>query len=275
MTLMSRRQVPEADYRIGLGWVKKLPRPATPVRQHVHDTDQIILLLGTDHRRPQVLGGEIELFIGGQLMTLNTSAGIFIPRGVTHGPASWKRFQSPHILLSIDIGNSSPGRYEKDPPEETDDLDYEQFIVRSPMREAGAEFTAGRTSPTMTFMSGVQVPGVRTYIELGWTFGMPRSKRAVGAMPEMAHKLYDEIVLHVGADPGDPGDLGADIVFYVDGQPLEFKQTSALFIPRGVAHGPIKCLEYRRPHLVMAMMCGAANIREGWADSFKPEAERP
>jgi len=32
-------------------------------------------------------------------------------------------------------------------------------VVRSPMREAGAEFVKGRTSPTMTYMSGVQVPG--------------------------------------------------------------------------------------------------------------------
>lgn len=271
---MSRRQVPGADYRIELGWINGMPQPAAPVRTHVHDTDQIVLFLGTNHKRPQVLGGEIEFFIGGQPVTFNTTAGIFVPRGVSHGPVSWKRYQSPHIQMSILIGSSSPGRYEKDPPAVTDIFDYEQYIVRSPMREAGAEFTAGRTSPTMTYMSGIQVPGVKTYIELGWTFGMPRSQRTTGAMPEMVHRLYDEIVLHIGADHENPADLGADIVFYVDGQPLAFNNTSALFIPRGMAHGPIHCLEYRKPHLVMAMMCGAANIREGWADSFKPEGDR-
>jgi hypothetical protein len=87
-------------------------------------------------------------------------------------------------------------------------------------------------------------------------------------MPEMVHKKYDEIVLHIGGDPDNPEDLGADIEFYVGGQPLRFDTTSALFIPRGVHHGPLRCLEYRKPHIVIAMMCGAGTVQEGWKDSF-------
>ena len=140
------------------------------------------------------------------------------------------------------------------------------------MREAGAEFSYGRTSPTMTYMSGVQVPGVKYYIEMGWTYGMPVTRRKMrdseNFMPEMAHKNYDEIVLHIGGDPDNPEDLGADMEFWVGGQPLRFDTTSVLYIPRGLRHGPIKCLEYRKPHLVIAMMCGAGTIREGWESSF-------
>jgi hypothetical protein len=270
LTYMSRRQVPASDYRVEIGWITALPGPAAPVRSHVHDTDQIVLFLGADHKRPQVLGGEIEFEIGGQKIVFNTSAGLYIPAGLSHGPVTWKQFRAPHLQISLMLGSGSHVKYERESPR-GDDFDYEQYVIRSPMREAGAEFTAGRTAPTMTYMSGVQIPGVKTYIELGWTFGMPKSKRTAGAMPEMLHTRFDEIVLHVGGDPASPEDLGADMVFYIAGQPLNFNTTSALFIPRGVAHGPIRCLEYRQPHLVMAVMCGAGNIREGWADSFKLE----
>jgi hypothetical protein len=120
----------------------------------------------------------------------------------------------------------------------------------------------------MTYMSSVQVPGVKYYIEMGWTFGMPVSTKTSGAMPEMAHKNFDEIVLHIGGDADNPEDLGADIEFSIGGQPLRFNTTSAMYIPKGVRHGPIKCLEYRKPHMVITIMCGAGTLKEGWGDSF-------
>ncbi|HUT67877.1 MAG TPA: hypothetical protein VMW86_04935, partial [Dehalococcoidales bacterium] len=61
-------------------------------------------------------------------------------------------------------------------------IDYEKYLVRKPIYEAGGGYK-GRQSPTMTYMSGVQVPGVRYYIEMGWTFDMPLSKNPGAAMP--------------------------------------------------------------------------------------------
>ncbi len=145
--------------------------------------------------------------------------------------------------------------------------DYEKYLVRKPVYEAGAGYR-GRQSPMMTCMSSRQVPEADYYIELGWTFDMPLSRNPNKAMPEMIHKNYDEIVLHIGGDPENPEDLGADVEFYVGGQCLAFNTTSGLFIPRGLRHGPIFCKEYRKPHLVMAIMCGAGTLKEGWEGSF-------
>jgi hypothetical protein len=126
----------------------------------------------------------------------------------------------------------------------------------------------------MTYMSGVQIPGVKHYIEFGWTFGMPVSKMAGAGMPEMAHRNFDEIVLHIGGDPKNPEDLGGDMEFYVGGQPLNFSATAGLFIPRGLKHGPLRLKEYRKPHVVMAIMCGAGTVKEGWEGSFKEETKK-
>ena len=236
MRYLSSQQVPQSTCSVRLGWITSLPHP-TDKPEEVLDEDRIIIFWGNDYEKPQVLGGVISMTIGGQSITFANTTGMYIPAGVPHGPLVWREFQKPHMIMSMTLGNGTlPGLSKVDT---TGVIDYEKFVIRSPMREAGAELTAGRTAPTMTYMSGVQIPGVKTYIEFGWTFGMPRSERAKGAMPVMAHKGYDEIVLHVGGDPADPEDIGGDIEFGVDSVPLNFSKTSALYVPRGVPHGPI------------------------------------
>jgi hypothetical protein len=277
MTMMSNKQVPGCNYYMEPGWIYGIPDPNPSLHEHVHDYDEIVMHLGGNYKLPQVLGGEVEFYVGGQPITFNTTTAFYFPKGTPHGPVTWKKFQFPHLQMAIMLGTGSAGEAwsqsgiseaKQAPPEKTKNFDYEQYAVRSPMREAGAEFIKGRTSPTMTYMSGVQVPGVKYYIEFGWTFDMPVSKTAGAGMPEMAHNNYDEIVLHIGGDPANPEDLGGEVEFHVGGQPLTFDTTSALFIPRGLRHGPLRLKKYRRPHIVMAIMCGAGTIKEGWGDSF-------
>jgi quercetin dioxygenase-like cupin family protein len=278
MTILSNKQVPGCNFYMEPGWIYGIPDPNPSLHEHVHEYDEIVMHWGGDYRQPQVLGGEVLFYVGGQPIVFNTSTAFYIPKGTRHGPVIWKRFDYPHMQMAIMCGTGEAGKAwgssgiheAKDKiPVKTDNFDYEQYVVRSPIREAGAEFTAGRTSPTLTMMSSLQVPGVKYYIEMGWTFGMPVSKIAGSGMPEMVHKNYDEIVLHIGGDPQNPEDLGGDVEFYVGGQPLNFNTTSALFIPRGTSHGPLRLKAYRKPHLVMAIMCGTGSIKEGWGDSFK------
>ncbi len=273
MTMMSNKQVPGCNYYIEPGWIYGIPDPNPSLHEHVHDFDEIVMHMGGDYRIPQVLGGEVEFYVGGQPITFNTSTAFYIPKGTPHGPVIWKKFQFPHLQMAIMCGTGSAGEawdtsgIHKEKiklPKKTRDFDYEQYVVRSPLREAGAEFTAGRTSPTLTYMSSLQVPGAKYYIEYGWTFGMPVSKIAGPGMPEMVHHNCDEIVLHLGGDPENPEDLGGEVEFCVGGQPLTFDTTSALYIPRGLKHGPLRLKEYRKPHLVIAIMCGVGTLREGW-----------
>ncbi len=277
MTFMSSALMPEANYYIELGWIYDIPEPNPSLHEHVHDFDEIVIHWGGNHETPQVLGGEIEFYVGGQPVTFDTTTALYIPKGTPHGPVTWKKFHFPHIQMAMMLGAGDPAtawgesgisEAKKGLPRKKDRFDYEQYVVRSPMREAGAEFKKGRTSPTMTYMSGVQIPGVKCYIEFGWTFDMPESNNPNAAMPEMVHKSFDEIVLHIGGDPDNPEDLGGEIEFFVGGQPLTFNTSTGLFIPRGLRHGPLSCKKYEKPHIVMAIMLGAGTMKEGWGDSF-------
>jgi hypothetical protein len=73
---------------------------------------------------------------------------------------------------------------------------------------------------------------------------------------------FDEVVLHIGGDPGNYENLGAEIKFVVGGQPLVFNETSAIYIPKGVKHGPLTWNKFDRPHIQMPIVLGAGTLEE-------------
>jgi hypothetical protein len=80
---------------------------------------------------------------------------------------------------------------------------------------------------------------------------------------------YDEVVLHIGSDLNNPEDLGAEIEFVVGGEPLIIDKTSALFVPKGVKHGPLTWKRVDRPHIQMAIMLGAGTMAESAPGGYK------
>ncbi len=262
MTMMSHKQVPGVNYYLEPGWIYGIPEPNPSLHEHMHEFDEIVMHWGGRPETPQVLGGEVDFYVGGQPITFNTATFFYIPRGTPHGPVIWKKFQFPHMQMAMMLGTGSAGEAwgesgiseTKDRlPVKTKQFDYERYAVRSPIREAG-------NHGPMTYMSAAQVPDVKYHIEFGWITGQSASRTK--SIREMVHQDADEIILNLGSDPSEPEDLGADIEFTVGGQPLRFNTTSALFIPKGTRHGPIKYLEFRKPHIVIAIMCGVGTLKE-------------
>lgn len=270
MTMMSNKQIPGVNYYIEPGWIYGIPDPNPSLHEHVHEYDEIVMHWGGDYRQPQVLGGEVEFWVGGQPIVFNTCTAFYLPKGTPHGPVIWKKFERPHMQMAIMCGTGEAGTAwgssgihdTKDKmPVKTKDFDYEQYVVRSPLRESAGNF-ANRTSPTMTMMSGVQVPGCKYYIDMAWTYGVSSFKEKKGPAPEISYKTHDQIVLYIGGDPDNPEDLGGDVEINMSGQMLKFNTTSALFIPHGLRHGPRRVREYRHPFLTISIMSGAGSLKE-------------
>ena len=129
---------------------------------------------------------------------------------------------------------------------------YERFLVKKPAYEVTPGKVKGRQRPTMTYMSSDLVPENDVYLEFGWIWDMPDPNPHI---LEHSHD-YDEIVLHIGSDRENTEELGAEIEFVVWCEPLKIDRTSALFVPRGVKHGPLTWKRVDKPHIQMAIVLG-------------------
>jgi len=136
---------------------------------------------------------------------------------------------------------------------------YGKYLVKKPIREVGAgSGIKGRTIPTLTYMSNDLVPGSNTYIEVGWIHEIPDPNPHV-----LSHSHdYDEIVIHIGADPDNPEYLGAEIEFVVGDEKLILDKTSAVYLPKGTKHGPLTWKKFEKPHIEMAIMLGAGTLKQ-------------
>lgn len=145
---------------------------------------------------------------------------------------------------------------------------YYKNLVQKPRYEVRTEFDdiKGRQYPTMTYMSNELVPGSNVYIEIGWVWAMPDPNPHI---PEHSHDNSDEFVLHIGSDPKNPEDLGGEIEFVVGGETLKINKTSALYVPKGVIHGPLTWKSVTRPHLQMTIIMGAGTLAEAAPAGYK------
>ncbi len=268
MTYMSNALVPGSNMYIEFGWIWDIPEPNPHVFEHTHDFNEIVIHYGGDPDNPEDLGGEIEFCVSGQPLLFDTTTALFVPKGVKHGPLTWKKFKKPHIELAMMLGagsieegwsRSGISTPQEELSQKTGDIDYEKYLVRRPVREVGVGAVGslkGRQVPSMTYMSNALVPGCNTYIEFSWIWDMPEPNPHIH---EHSHE-YDEIVLHIGSDPNNPEDLGGELEYVVGGEPLVFDTTTALFVPRGVKHGPLTWKRVDRPHLEMVIILGTGDF---------------
>jgi len=137
--------------------------------------------------------------------------------------------------------------------------DVKKYLVEKPVYEVMApEETWGRQHPAMTLMSRDLVLDCNNYVECSWIWAIPDPNPSIH---EHVHD-YDEIVVHIGSDRDNPEDLGAEIEFMMDGQPLTIDKTSAIFVPKGVKHGPLTWKRVDKPHIEMTIMLGAGTLKE-------------
>ena len=144
MTYLNDQLFPGVPYHIDLSFITSVPEPH--IFEHTLDYDRIIIHWGTDHNYPQDLGATLEYYIGGQRIEFSNTTSMFIPKGTRVGPVNWLKVNRPHIMMEFILGTGDTSIYTnsgifepKDGlPEKTDNFDYEQYVIRSPMREAGS-----------------------------------------------------------------------------------------------------------------------------------------
>jgi hypothetical protein len=79
-------------------------------KPHAHDFDEYLVFLGTNPDDPFDLGGELEIWLGGEERHIITkTCAIFVPRGMYHCPFQMLRVDRPIIFFTT--GNGSRYSY--------------------------------------------------------------------------------------------------------------------------------------------------------------------
>jgi hypothetical protein len=261
---MSSAQIPGIKYNIEFNWVWGMPEPNPYLDERVGEFDEILLNIGGDCHNPEELGADIDYSLGGQILSINSTSAVFIPKGVRHGPLTYKEFRHPHVHISILLGT---GEREYKPVEtpkpemEPIDINYERYLVRKPVYEviAGTPVKNRQEPASMTFMNRNLVPECDIYVEGGWVWGMPDPNPHIF---DHVHRDFEELVLHYGTNYEHPEELGAEIEFWIEDQPLKVDKTAVIFVPKGMSHGPLIWKKYSAPHLEMAIVPGAGSLAE-------------
>lgn len=97
----------KGSFFAGCEWLWQLTGdgPVEIETEHVHDFDEIIAFVGSNHNHPRDLCGEIELWMDGEPYTITKSSYIFIPKGLKHCPLIIKRLDTP--VFMFESGNNS------------------------------------------------------------------------------------------------------------------------------------------------------------------------
>jgi quercetin dioxygenase-like cupin family protein len=263
MTYMSNELVPGSPLHVDLSWIYAIPEPNPHILEHTHDYDKIVLYIGGNPYHPEDLGAEIEYYLGGQSFTLNVTSAIYVPKGVKHGPLTWKKVSSPCLEMTIALLKGGTGKTKTGLTHKKGDTNYEKYVIREPVYRENVRTIQGPLGPVMLYMCNDLLPESNIYIDYLWMFGVPEPH-----IFEHSHD-YDEVVLHIGGNPYDHEDLGAEVKFCVGGQPLVFNQTTAIYIPKGIKHGPLTWNKVDRPHIQMPIVLGAGTLDEAAPAGYK------
>jgi hypothetical protein len=62
---------------------------------HVHEFDELYAFVGSNPENTSDLCGEIEIWLGDEKYVLTETCLVFIPKGLQHGPVTYKRVDRP------------------------------------------------------------------------------------------------------------------------------------------------------------------------------------
>ena len=88
-------EVVEGAYYLMGAWFYKVTGRGSPPEEHTHDFDEYLGFLGTNPDDPYDLGGEVELWLGGEKHILTESCAVFVPAGLAHAPIYFRRVDRP------------------------------------------------------------------------------------------------------------------------------------------------------------------------------------
>ena len=128
--------------------------------------------------------------------------------------------------------------------------------------------------PVMARMESSVIQGSHFYL-IHWMmpdFAAPLGDRPMGGHPPHIHRDA-ELLFHIGTDPSNPMDLGAEVEMYL-GPELErhvINRTCCIFIPPNFIHSPWRPLKTVRPWIFIEVNQGPEHTEKSYRQLLPKE----
>jgi hypothetical protein len=129
--------------------------------------------------------------------------------------------------------------------------------------------------PVMVRMEESVMKGSHFYL-VHWVmpgFAENLGARQLGGHPPHIHKDA-ELLMHIGTNPDDPMDLGAEVEMYL-GPELErhvFNRTCCIYIPPNFIHSPWRPIKTTRPWIFIEINQGPSHTEKSYRQLLPQEA---
>lgn len=233
---------------------------------HVHDFTEVIGFISSDRNNPKELGAVMEMNIGDEVHYLTKSCLIHIPPGMKHCPLTFKEVNHPVFFFTLaPIGNYGRTSGLRDPeairktgfvpPAEPDGsgTKYGRYIITEPKMH-GTPPPEGKRPPRLkadtthvvSLDDEASTGGFYTDFVWIWSGDMTMS-------PEAHSHDFDEMIGIIGFDPDNPRDnprdIGGEVSIVMGEEKHTLKQSSLIYIPKGVKHCPLDFKNIKKPVL--------------------------
>jgi hypothetical protein len=224
-----------------------------------HSSDELLMFIGSDPNDPENLNAEVELWIENDKLTFDTTSIVFVPAQAAHGRIRIKDLTKPVFHYTC---HTNTDKYEETPAVAT--------VAKGTYADNRVEKYApvdGRlpTAPPgfltrLLWVDGKKLRGA-PYLEAVWFL----TSNDTG--PEEHTHDFDEFLGFVGTDVERPGELGAEIRFFIGGEAVTVTKSCLVYVPRGVTHSPILVPSLERPIIHFSGGNGGDYLRKG-SDQF-------
>jgi hypothetical protein len=237
----------------------------TTEEPHVHAHDEIIGFISSDPDNPKELDAKMEILLGDETHWLTKSCLVHIPAGMKHCPLTFREVNRPVFFFTLApisrYGRKSESKNPKDappikipefkaPPKDASGSRYGRYIITEPKRhgpppDKSKQLPPPKAKTTQIVSLDSEVSPGAFYVDFVWIWSGDMT------MAPQAHAHdFDEMIGLVGwADKANPRAINGDVSIKLGNEEHNVKQSSLIFVPKGLTHCPIEFKNIKRPVL--------------------------
>lgn len=228
-------------------WLWKGSAQGYTEEEHVHDFDEAIGFIGSKGKKdPHDLGGEMEVWLGGEKYLITKSCLIFVPKGTKHCPIRFNRIDSPILFFTFGLATKysrTATKFDNTKSAERHFARYISYDVNpSKVSPDAVKRMAETNKKIRSTVAGTRLLDLDKvegsfYTDFVWLW-----KGSAKGNSEVEHSHdFDEVIGFIGSTgQKEPHDLGGEMEVWLGGEKHLIHNSCLIWVPKGLKHCPIR-----------------------------------